>query len=130
LVKYAKFNGRASRSEYWWFELFNLLVLVIAVIPMALVDHQRENSLWSAIGIAVFGVALLALLLPNIAVGVRRLHDLGHSGWWYLTLIVPYVGGLAGLAMTIAFCLRGTAGANRFGEDPLVPETQRLVQQF
>ena len=71
LTQYATFSGRAPRSEYWWFFLFQLLVMVAA----------------SMIGDVVYGLASLALLLPALAVGTRRLHDIGRTGWWQLLLL-------------------------------------------
>ena len=71
LGQYATFSGRAPRSEYWWFFLFQLLVMVAA----------------SLIGDVVYALASLALLLPALAVGTRRLHDIGRTGWWQLLLL-------------------------------------------
>ncbi|HWD95044.1 MAG TPA: DUF805 domain-containing protein [Acidimicrobiales bacterium] len=74
LRKYAVFNGVASRSEYWWFFLFNFLIdIVLAVLGQA----------------TIRGLVSLVLLLPSLAVGVRRMHDAGRSGWWILTTIIP-----------------------------------------
>ena len=71
LGQYATFSGRASRSEYWWFFLFQVLVMVAA----------------SMLGDVINGIASLALLLPALAVGARRLHDIGRTGWWQLLLL-------------------------------------------
>lgn len=71
LGQYATFSGRASRSEYWWFFLFQVLVMLVA----------------SMVGDVVYGLASLALLLPALAVGTRRLHDIGRTGWWQLLLL-------------------------------------------
>ncbi|MCZ2497319.1 DUF805 domain-containing protein [Xylophilus sp. Kf1] len=76
--KYAEFTGRASRSEFWWFVLFNLLVSIAAA------EIHPTLSL----------VVTLALLLPSCAVSVRRLHDIGRSGWWLLLQFVPLIGFL------------------------------------
>ncbi len=76
-VKYAEFNGRASRSEFWWFMLFVLLVLAAL----------------SYLGETVSSIFLLGVLLPLLAAGARRLRDSGKSGWWQLFLLVP-VGGI------------------------------------
>ncbi len=77
LSKYATFSGRASRSEFWWFSLFQCLVLVAAAV----------------ISDKLYGLAALGLLLPVLAVGARRLHDIGNSGWWQL-LMLTGIGSL------------------------------------
>jgi uncharacterized membrane protein YhaH (DUF805 family) len=74
--KYADFNGRADRSEYWWFELFCLLVIVGA----GMVNETLSN------------LVSLALALPSLAVGARRLHDIDKSGWWQLLYLIPVIG--------------------------------------
>jgi len=75
LTKYAEFSGRASRSEFWWFMLFSVLV----------------NCAAGQISNAVYGVVSLALILPSLAVGARRLHDVDKSGWWLLLGLIPLV---------------------------------------
>lgn len=74
--KYAEFSGRADRSEYWWFELFLLLLIVSAAM----------------LGETLSNLVSLAILLPSLAVGARRLHDIDKSGWWQLLYLVPIVG--------------------------------------
>jgi uncharacterized membrane protein YhaH (DUF805 family) len=76
LTKYAEFNGRASRAEFWWFALF------ITLVSAALV-YVNEN---------VYYIFQIAVLLPFLAAGSRRLHDVGKSGWWQLFLLVPIAG--------------------------------------
>ena len=71
LGQYATFSGRAARSEYWWFLLFQVLVM----------------GIFSLLGETVYGIAALLLLLPALAVGARRLHDVGRSGWWQLLML-------------------------------------------
>ena len=121
--RYAGFRGRARRSEYWWFALFMFLVAgVVETIAVYLSLATSTDGSMSIAGIAALslaGLVMLALLLPAIAVAVRRLHDLGWSGWWYLTILIPIVGGLAALAMLIAFMMRGNDGPNKYGPDPL-----------
>jgi uncharacterized membrane protein YhaH (DUF805 family) len=92
--KYADFNGRASRPEYWWFVLFSFIV---SILTMALPFVSL--------------IAALALFLPSLAAAVRRLHDIDKSGWWLLLVLVP----LAGLVIIYFLCQRGTQGQNRFG---------------
>lgn len=104
--KYATFSGRASRSEYWWFYLFALITnIVISLIA--------SNS--SAVSVIAL-VVTLGLLLPIFAVGVRRLHDVGRSGWWFLLGLVPILGGLVLLVWSVS---PGTTGNNSYGPDPL-----------
>jgi uncharacterized membrane protein YhaH (DUF805 family) len=95
LSKYADFNGRASRSEYWWFFLFTFIIYVVtAFLPF------------------ISLIAVLALLVPSISAAVRRLHDTDRSGWWYLIFLVPLVGAIV---LIFFLCQRGTEGQNRFG---------------
>lgn len=103
--KYADFSGRAQRSEFWWFALFSFVTsLILQAVDLA-------------IGLPILGsLFALAVLLPSIAVGVRRLHDRDMVGWWYLLIFVPVVGALI---LLVIFCLKGTTGPNRFGPDPL-----------
>ena len=111
LRNYFKFSGRAPRSEFWYFILFCVLVGIGTMIP----DFFLFRSLFDQ-GIGPFyAVASLALLVPGIAVSVRRLHDIDRTGWWYL-IAFTLVGGL----LLIVWALKkGTAGKNRFGADPL-----------
>lgn len=106
--KYVTFEGRASRAEYWLFVLFTAIVSVIA----AIIDDQLAPSGQGAFSLIVS----IPLLLPGIAVAVRRLHDTNRSGWWYLLVFVPLVGFVV---LLVWFCQRGTQGANRFGDDPI-----------
>lgn len=105
--KYADFNGRAPRSEYWWFVLaYAVAYFVVAII----------GGILGKIGMFLPLLFALALLVPMLAVSVRRLHDVNKSGWWVLIALVPFVGGLILLYFTVQ---RGTVGPNQFGEDPL-----------
>ncbi len=106
LGNYANFNGRARRSEYWWFFLFvNVLVGVLSVAGVAV------SPAISGVG----GLVALALILPALAVTVRRLHDTDRSGWWILLGLVPF----GGLVLLVFFALPGTSGPNRFGDEPV-----------
>lgn len=100
---YATFSGRARRSEYWWFVLFNIIVAVVLALVMG--GNNLANSLWS-----------LAVLLPSLAVGARRLHDIDRTGWWLLISFIPVIGLIV---LIVFFATKGTAGPNRFGTDPL-----------
>ncbi|MDG4783702.1 DUF805 domain-containing protein [Micromonospora sp. WMMD961] len=112
LSKYVGFTGRARRSEYWWFFLFTILVsIVTAVLDSALGLNYMDGSSSGPIGTIVS----LALLLPGLAVAVRRLHDTDRSGWWLLIALVPIVGAIV---LIVFFVMDGTPGANRFGASP------------
>ncbi len=132
--RYTDFQGRSSRSEYWWVALFNFLVAMVLMILMGVMSGGLENleALDSGGGEIPAGMMIplgllmlyfLAILIPSIALAVRRFHDLNQTGWLYLVFIVvgliPLVGLLASLGMIIWFCMRGTVGPNKYGEDPV-----------
>ena len=101
---YANFNGRASRSEYWWFVLF----LAIIAIALSVVFKSIPE-----VGTALLTISSLAIILPpSLAVSVRRLHDTDSSGWWFLIQFIPFFGG----PVLLSFMLDpGTSGPNRYG---------------
>ena len=127
---YANFQGRAARSEYWFFALFVFIVAgILTALLFATMDfNTAQISGLGYVVIALLVVFYLAILIPSIAVAVRRLHDRNMSGWWYLGFIVlsaiPFVGVIASIAMLLIFCLKGTDGDNRFGPDPLRPSAR------
>ena len=117
--KYGDFNGRARRSEYWFFQLFSILVMIGIFVVGGVAgafNGDRQNSTGGLVIGLLFLVWLLAFFVPALAVAVRRFHDMGHSGWWYLISFVPYIGSFI---LIVWFCFKGTAGPNRFGPDPL-----------
>jgi uncharacterized membrane protein YhaH (DUF805 family) len=108
LKMYAVFTGRASRTEYWYFVLFNVIFAIIA------------NVLSRATGIAIIGVIYsLAVLIPGIAAGVRRMHDVNKSGWF---LLIPIYN-------LVLACTPGTEGPNEYGPDPLRPEYDTFLKE-
>ncbi len=133
--RYADFRGRSRRMEYWMFALLNLIVATVLVGIMfstgsvfgALSGADAANpfAIYSVL-FGGFGLVLvvwwLFVLIPSIAVTVRRLHDRNMSGWWYLGLIVatfiPVVNFVASIAFLVLMVLDGTPGSNRFGPDP------------
>lgn len=125
-AKYATFEGRAARSEYWYFSLFYLLVL-LAFGALGYVlgggSNFRSGNLRAFLPFLPLIIVVLAMMIPTIAVTVRRLHDRDMSGWWYLGFValsfIPVVGKLINLATLVLYALKGTAGPNRFGRDPL-----------
>jgi uncharacterized membrane protein YhaH (DUF805 family) len=109
--KYATFEGRARRREYWYYVLF----FVLANVALAIVDLIAGTYSKEA-GMGLFGALfVLATLIPTIAVTVRRLHDTDRSGWWVLIGLIPLIGSLVLLVFAV---LDSTPGANRFGANP------------
>jgi uncharacterized membrane protein YhaH (DUF805 family) len=103
--KYAAFSGRARRTEYWMFVLFFILIAIGLGIVDALIGT----------GGILYGIFALGLLVPSIAVCIRRLHDTGRSGWWILISFVPLVGGIV---LLVFMCMDSTPGANEYGPNP------------
>ncbi|MGG3890543.1 DUF805 domain-containing protein [Metabacillus fastidiosus] len=104
--KYALFQGRARRKEYWMFNLINLIILTILVIIEQVVDISFLTGLY-----------ILAILLPCFSITARRLHDIGRSGWWILINYVPF-GSIVLLVFT---CQDSQEGNNEYGFNPKVP---------
>ena len=123
MAKYIVFQGRAPRAEFWWFGLFVFIVtaVVYSITGWLAFASSSEGSMSIAgyLALAIAALIVLAFAIPGIAVSVRRLHDLGWSGWWYLAQFIPVVGGIVALVMFIGFMMRGNVGPNRFGPDPL-----------
>ena len=106
--KYADFSGRARRKEYWYFYLFNTIAsLVLALIDMMLFDAEGVGLLG--------GLYSLAVIIPGIAVTVRRLHDIGRSGWWLFIGLIPFVGAIA---LLVFLATDSVAGSNEYGPNP------------
>jgi uncharacterized membrane protein YhaH (DUF805 family) len=111
LKKYADFSGRARRREYWGFVLFNIIIsVVLTVCDVVLGTYSAAAS----IGILT-GIYALALLIPGIAVSVRRLHDTGRSGWWLLIVLVPLIGAIV---LLIFMLIDSQPGQNAYGSSP------------
>ena len=103
--KYADFNGRASRAEYWWFMLFNCIISVIFS------GLGQAANFFNILG----GLYSLAVLVPSLAVAWRRMHDIGKGGGWFFISFVPLIGWIWFIVLAAT---RGEAGANRFGDAP------------
>jgi uncharacterized membrane protein YhaH (DUF805 family) len=109
---YVNFSDRACRSEYWFWILF----IIVAEIVTSIIDF----AIGLGVVTALFG---LATVLANIAVAIRRLHDLDRTGWWIFLGLIPLIGAII---LLIWFCTRGTDGPNRFGPDPLAAIAPQL----
>lgn len=124
--KYADFEGRSQRKEYWMFSLFFTLayfgLATITVSGMLIAnggslekDMTGGMGAVAAIGIGLMSLVMLGSIVPSIAVQIRRWHDINKSGWFVLLNLIPYVGWFIAL---IFMCFDGTKGPNRFGDDP------------
>ena len=110
--KYTLFTGRARRKEFWMFTLFNILVSLVISIAAAILGNIPILGVIFAFLPLVY---CLAVLVPGIALGIRRLHDTNRSGWFLLLCLIPFVGGII---LLVFFVLEGTKGQNQFGPDP------------
>lgn len=110
LKKYAVFQGRARRQEYWYFFLFNIVIAIALGMLDGILDTPGtpESGLLSTL-------YSLAILVPSIAVGVRRLHDSGRKGWWMLIGLLPLIGALV---LLYFFIQDSQPGSNEYGENP------------
>lgn len=105
LKNYVGFQGRARRTEYWMFTLFNVIITIILSIVETIVGLPSLLS----------GLYTLAVLLPSLAVSVRRLHDTGRSGWWILIGLIPLVGSII---LLVFMCLDSQNNGNQYGPNP------------
>ena len=112
LSKYADFSGRATRSEYWWFYLAFILFYIAGLVLAGILSSISETL--GLIGFGIVGIGALGFILPSLAAGVRRLHDVDKSGWFLLLGLIPIVG----LVLLYFFVIPGTPGDNRFGPAP------------
>jgi uncharacterized membrane protein YhaH (DUF805 family) len=112
LKRYAEFTGRSRRKEYWMYTLYNIVIYTVLYLA-GFITLMR-----SSIYMVFFGMAFiyaLAVLVPSLAVAVRRLHDTDKSGWFIFISLVPIVGGII---LLVLLCLDSTPGDNRFGPNP------------
>ena len=111
LKKYAVFSGRSRRMEYWYFVLFNIIVSIV----LGVIDGLLGTSGSYAGAGLLSGIYGLAVLIPSLAVTVRRLHDTDRTGWWILIALVPLIGVIVLLVFAL---LEGTPGDNQYGPNP------------
>lgn len=104
LRKFGDFKGRARRSEYWYFTLFVMIFAIVAIVI--------DGILWETP--ILYILVVLASIVPSLAVAVRRLHDTGHSGWYYLIALIP----LAGILLLVWFVQDSAPGPNKWGPNP------------
>lgn len=116
ISNYATFSGRARRSEYWYFVLFNMIFAIIAMV----LDNVLGTTFKMGYGVQlpygyIYLLYVLAILIPGLAVAVRRLHDVGKSGWFILIAIIPIVGAIYLLVLMLT---EGKQGINEYGPNP------------
>jgi uncharacterized membrane protein YhaH (DUF805 family) len=140
LKRYADFQGRSRRMEYWMFVLGYAIVFIVLALLAGLLGAFSggldPNTGRAALGagfwlmISLFGILGLALLVPTIAVQVRRLHDQNLSGWLVLIGYIPIVNYIGGIVLLVFMCLPGTKGPNKYGPDPLDPNGANVADVF
>ena len=113
--KYADFTGRSRRMEYWMFTLINIVVVLVLELLMFASFTTTRGSAMGALFAILFAVYGLAALIPSLAVGARRLHDIGMSGWLMLIGLIPAVGGIA---LIVLCALDSNPGPNQYGPNP------------
>jgi uncharacterized membrane protein YhaH (DUF805 family) len=107
---YAGFSGRARRAEYWLYLYFSFLIVLVLYF-LTVLAH-------SSFVFMLVPMYYLAMLVPSLAVLVRRLHDVGISGWWILIIFVPIAGIFGAIAIFVVTVLPGSRGPNRYGDNP------------
>jgi len=113
LKNYFNFKGRARRKEYWMFALFNF---IFAMLPSIAATFVADFSQEAAMGLSILGLVYAVLvIIPGIAVGVRRLHDTGRTGWWMLIAFIPLVGAIV---LIVFFVFDSQPGDNKYGPNP------------
>jgi len=120
LKQYTRFHGRARRKEFWYFNLINFLIYFLLSLPPIIVaqlylQHPSDFVFAMFFASLPFYIYNAGVLLPSVAVTIRRLHDTGKSGWWCVVLLIPILGGL----ILLCFMLQESEpGQNRFGRNP------------
>jgi uncharacterized membrane protein YhaH (DUF805 family) len=113
---YANFNGRARRSEYWYFLLTNFIILMgIVAVGFLIFSFSEDKDFAVGIGSILYLLYSVAVIIPSLAVAVRRLHDVGKSGWFYFICLIPAIGGLW---LLILFFTDSQNGVNEYGANP------------
>ena len=117
--KYAVFNGRAARPEFWWFALCNTIVYAVIYVVIGIIAGRSAGS-------NVADLYALAVFLPSLGVAIRRLHDTNRTGWWYL-LVFTIIGGIV---LIVFWALASDPGPNDYGPNPQNPDAGAGGMQF
>jgi uncharacterized membrane protein YhaH (DUF805 family) len=121
--RFADFDGRASRSEYWYFALFNFAIFMGAGIIAGILGTISPKLTMIVMGI--LSLFMIALLIPSLALTVRRLHDTGKSGWMLLLGLIPLVGPII---LLVFYVTESTPGLNEYGPNPL--EIEQFGEEY
>lgn len=113
LKRYAEFDGRSCRAEYWWFQLMYFVIVLTTVLPGVILSESSSALGYVLLGIGV--LAMFALLIPGIAVSIRRLHDTDRPGTWILIGIIPIISYIGGFVLLYFYVCEGDRGPNKFG---------------
>lgn len=113
---YANFSGRARRSEYWYYILMNVIIFIALIILFGIFSSISDD--FEDIFIGLLFICFLVIIIPSLAVIVRRLHDIGKSGTYYFVRFIPIIGPIW---LLILLCTEGDKGHNRYGNDPKKP---------
>jgi uncharacterized membrane protein YhaH (DUF805 family) len=117
---YADFSGRARRAEYWWFGLVVSIVGIVGVIVVMILSRVSQGL--GTIGFAILGLGYLGIIIPGLAVTVRRLHDTNKSGWFLLLSVIPF----GSIVLLVFYCTDSDRGPNKFGPSPKYESPTRL----
>ena len=115
--KFFDFSGRASRSEYWWMQL-GLIGLQIGMVIVFVIMGLILGEVGALLGMGLMVLLSLALFLPLLGVTVRRLHDGGRSGWWFLLALIPFVNFIGAWVILVFLIMDGQPGDNQYGPVP------------
>lgn len=122
LNQYADFSGRARRQEYWMFVLLNMLIMLGFGAVLGLLSYALD----APFVMLLIYLYVFAVFVPSLAVGVRRLHDTGKSGWWYLLAFIPF----ASLVLLVFFCMDSDPGENEWGPNPKGEGNNRAIDKI
>ena len=121
LKRFADFQGRSRRKEYWMFQLGIILAYIVAAVFIGIVGAVFGETASGIVMLPLF-LVVLGIFVPALAVTVRRLHDQDKSGWWILINFIPF----GGIVLLVFMCLEGTQGPNQYGPDPKNPYDEEV----
>jgi uncharacterized membrane protein YhaH (DUF805 family) len=120
IKKYAVFDGRAARPEFWWCVLINLIIAAVINLVFSAIGGRNTGQV-------VSDLYSLAVLLPSLGVGIRRLHDTNRTGWWYLLVFIPVIGWIV---LIVFLAMASDPGSNNYGPNPQNPDVGAGGMQF